>query len=87
MLLELDEPTGCMSMPLGFFFKCWVDLDLHFYERVNFVPNASVWVTAYRALSALVFPSVCSNSALRCAIQDQWSSGLSKLMISSVACS
>ena len=29
----------------------------HFYDRVKFVPVASVWVTAYRALSVLVFPS------------------------------
>ena len=34
-----------------------VDLD-HFYDRVKFVPDASVWMTAYRALSALVFPSL-----------------------------
>ena len=40
----------------GAFFRWWpwVDLD-HFYDRVEFVPDASVWVTAYRALSALVF--------------------------------
>ena len=30
----------------------------HFYDRVRFVPDASVWVTAFRALSALVFPSL-----------------------------
>ena len=40
----------------GDFFKWWpcVDLD-HFYDRVKFVPDASV---AYWALSALVFPSL-----------------------------
>ena len=39
----------------GAFFQMmtWVDLD-HFYDRVKFVPDASVWVTA----SALVFPSL-----------------------------
>ena len=33
----------------------WVD---HFYDRVKFVPDAFVWVTAYRAFGALVFPSL-----------------------------
>ena len=56
MLPEL-VPSGCMPMPWGFFqMMTWVDLD-HFYDRVRFVPDASVWVTAYRALSGLVFPS------------------------------
>ena len=40
------------------FFKWWPWIDLvHFYVRVKFVPGASVWVTAYRAMGALVFPS------------------------------
>ena len=42
--------------------KCCQNLYLdHFYDSVKFVPDTSVRVTAYRALSALVFPSV-SNS-------------------------
>ena len=28
------------------------------YDRVKFVPDASVWATAYRALNALVFTSL-----------------------------
>ena len=53
MLPEL-VPSGCMPVPWVFFFN---DLD-HFYDRVKFVPDASVWVTAYRALGALIFPSL-----------------------------
>ena len=34
-----------------------VDLD-DFYDRVKFVPDVSVWVTAYRVLIDLVFPSL-----------------------------
>ena len=30
----------------------------NFYDRVKLVPDASVWVTTYRALSVLVFPSL-----------------------------
>ena len=56
MLPELNVPSGCMPMPLGFFSNDDPGLTLeHFYDRVIFVPDASVWVTASRALSALVF--------------------------------
>ena len=37
--------------------------DLDPDDRVKFVTDASVWVTAHRALSALVFQSFFSNSA------------------------
>ena len=48
----------------------------------NLFQNASEWVKAYIALSANVFASLFQfsiSSALRWAIQDQWSSGLSIL--------
>ena len=53
-------PLGLSAPELQLFsFKWWpwVDLD-HFYDRVKFFPDASVWVTAYRAFSALAFPSL-----------------------------
>ena len=46
----------------------------------NLFPNASIWVKAYTALSANVFPSLFKfgiSSALRWGIQGQWSSGSS----------
>ena len=49
-----------------------------FMTGSNLFQNASAWVKAYTALSANVFPSLFSfyiSSALRWAIQDQWSSG------------
>ena len=80
IIKALNYCQNLYLVPCGFFFKWWpwVDLD-HFYDRVKFVPDASVWVTAYRALSALVFPSLFGfsiSSAFRWAIQDQWSSGI-----------
>ena len=42
----------------GIFFSNDVPGLTFFYDRVKSVPDASVWVTAYRALSALVFPSL-----------------------------
>ena len=57
MLLEL-VPSGCMPILWGFFqTMALVDL-AHFYNRVKFVSDASVWVTAYRALSAPVFQNL-----------------------------
>ena len=62
MLPEL-VPNGCMPMPWPFFFFFffkwwhWIDLD-HFYDRSDLFPDASVWVTAYTALSAHGFPSL-----------------------------
>ena len=56
MLPEL-VPSGCMPMLWAFFNDPVLTLTI-FYDRVKFVPDASVWVTAYRALSALVFPSL-----------------------------
>ena len=58
MLPEL-VPNDCMPMPWGFFSNDDPGLTLAIcYDRVKFVPDASVWVTAYRALGALVFPSL-----------------------------
>ena len=49
-------PSGCMPMPWAFFQMMTLGCLDHFDDRVIFVPDASVWVTAYRPLSALVFP-------------------------------
>ena len=57
---NLYQEIVCPCPVFLFFFVClfvcfqmiWVDLD-HFYDSVKFNPDASVWVTAYRALSAL----------------------------------
>ena len=58
MLPEL-VPSGCMPMPRGFFSNDDHGLTLAiFMTGSNLFPDASVWVTAYRALSAHVFPSV-----------------------------
>ena len=37
---------GLVPMPWGFFSN---DDLYHFYDRVKFVPDASVWVTAYNS--------------------------------------
>ena len=42
---------------MGIMKASWVDLD-PVYDRVRFVPGASVWVTAYSALSALVYSAL-----------------------------
>ena len=75
---KLYQVVVCPCSGTLFKWWTWVDLD-HFYDRVKFVPDASVWVTDYTTLRALVFPSVflfSISSALRWEIQDQWSSDI-----------
>ena len=58
MLPEL-VPSGCMPMPWGFFSNDDPGLTLTiFMTGSNLFPDASVWVSAYTALSAHVFPSL-----------------------------
>ena len=58
MLPEL-VPSGCMPMPWGFFSNDDPGLTLTiFMTGLNLFPDASLWVTAYKALSAHVFPSL-----------------------------
>ena len=58
MLPEL-VPSGCIPMPWGFFSNDDPGLNLTiFMTESNVFPDASVWVTAYTALTAHVFPSL-----------------------------
>ena len=59
MLPEL-VPSGCMPLLWGFFFSNddpGLTLII-FMTGSNLFPDASVWLTAYKALSAHVFPSL-----------------------------
>ena len=58
MLTELVR-SGCMPIPWGFFSNDDPGLTMTiFMTAVKCIPDASVWVTAYRALSVLVFPGL-----------------------------
>ena len=60
MLPEL-VPSDCMPIPLGFYSNdnLWLTVTI-FMKGSNLFPDSSVlvWVTAYTALSAHVFPSL-----------------------------
>ena len=60
MLPEL-VPSGCMSMPWGFFQMMTLCWSWPFLWQGHLFPDASVWVTDYTALSVMYF-QVCSNS-------------------------
>ena len=52
-------PSGCMPMPWDFFSNDDPGLTLTiFMTGSDFFSDASVWVTAYKALCAYVFPSL-----------------------------
>ena len=57
MLPEI-VPSDCTAMPWGFFSNAdpWLTSTI-FMTGSNLFPGASVWVKAYSALSAHVFPT------------------------------